>query len=394
MSREESQYYKALKIPVRVIETESKPKNQFGGKAIVLFLCLFLILGQIQILSAFEAHIINVTATIINDVPASDPPGGQFCNEDIVTAELTISLSDSIIWYTLDGTDPICYNSNGQGYVDPIVLPEGITVLKARSCHDAQQSIIISWTFDISSEYCEPSPNDCMKINEVYYHPDPEHQGKPNEEKFEWIELYNNCEETVNLKDWYIEDNSGGQEIIHQNYPIDPHEFVIIAANAAVWNTYWDIIPANAIKIALGGNMMFDGLDNDGDRVFLYDNNGNEIDAVSWGTDDSAFVPPVDDVDEGHSIARNPLAHDTDTADDWEDLPSPNPGTNPHSFQMIIVDLPDIDPLNINPIETVTLEEDGIGLPDIDPIGTSTPAMDGIGIDPVETTTSAQDGIN
>lgn len=173
----------------------------------------------------------------------------------------------------------------------------------------------------------------CMKINEVYYDPDDDHQGQPNEKKFEWIELYNACDYTVNIKNWYLEDNQGEseKEIINSNHEVGSGEFVVIAANAAVWNTYWTEIPNNAFKIALGGDEMFDGLDNDGDRVFLYDNNNNLIDTVSWGTDISAFNPSVTDVDEGHSIARKTKGVDTDVADDWEDLEGPNPGTNPHS---------------------------------------------------------------
>jgi len=191
---------------------------------------------------------------------------------------------------------------------------------------------IISNTINSGQWVIPPPPLCSFVINEVYYDPDDAHQGNPHEEKFEWIELYNACDETINLKNWYIEDNNG-QEIIHPNYLVDPGQFVVIAASAAVWNTYWTLIPDNTLKIALGGNMMFDGLDNDGDRVVLYDNNDNKRDAVSWGTDTYAFVPSVSDVDEGHSIARITKGVDNDIAADWEDLSSPNPGTNPHSIK-------------------------------------------------------------
>ena len=176
----------------------------------------------------------------------------------------------------------------------------------------------------------------CMKINEVYYDPDDAHQGEPNEEKFEWIELYNACDETINLQNWYIEDNND-KEIIHSSYPINPGKFVVVAASAAVWNKYWALIPVHAVKIALGGLMMSDGLDNSGDRVILYDNNNNQIDEVSWGTDFIGLNPPVPDVVEGHSISRKVKGIDTDSNLDWMDTnsgstpPGPNPGTNPHT---------------------------------------------------------------
>jgi len=164
-----------------------------------------------------------------------------------------------------------------------------------------------------------------VKINEVYDDPDEEHGDADDE----WIELYNACDHVVDLKNWYLKDNHG-EEVILQTYPIDPGQFVIIAANASTWS-HWPLIPANAVKIALGGSSMFNHLNNDGDRVFLYDNNDNEIDAVSWGDDTSAFTPSVSNVPKGNSIAREPKGYDTDTASDWVELDPPNPGTNPHS---------------------------------------------------------------
>lgn len=190
----------------------------------------------------------------------------------------------------------------------------------------------------------EKTPS-CMKINEVYYYPDDAHGGGDAE----WIELYNACEYQVNLKNWYLKDNTQ-TETIHQNYIIDPSQFVVLAPNASIWEKYWDITPTNAIKIALGGGQkMFNNLANDGDRVFLYDNHDNEIDAVSWGADTTAFDPSVPGVTEGHSIARKTKGVDTDTADDWGDLPTPNPGTNPHStIQTTVPEPPKLQTSNLN----------------------------------------------
>ncbi len=167
----------------------------------------------------------------------------------------------------------------------------------------------------------------CIKINEVYYDPDTTH-GSSNDE---WIEIYNACQNAVNLKDWVLMDNSSSTEIINSNPTIDPGQFLVVSSNASTWS-YWPLVPSNAVKIALGGTQLFNGLNNDNDRVFLYDNLGNEIDQVSWGNDISAFDPAVLDVDKGHSIARKTKGVDTDVANDWEDLSTPNPGTNPHSF--------------------------------------------------------------
>jgi hypothetical protein len=107
---------------------------------------------------------------------------------------------------------------------------------------------------------------------------------------------------------------------------------------------------------------MFDGLNNEGDRVILYDNNNNQIDEVSWGTDTFAFVPSVSPVPEVHSIARNPKGYDTDHASDWEDLFVPNPGTNPHSKDGELLLLP---PATNSLPEPIPEPMDNDGMPDI-----------------------------
>lgn len=174
------------------------------------------------------------------------------------------------------------------------------------------------------------STPDCLKINEVYYDPDDDH-GDANDE---WIELYNSCSYAVNLKNFYLEDKNG-QEVIHSNYIISSGQFVVIAANASTWS-YWPLIPNNATKIALGGIKLFSGMSNTDDWLALYDSSDNLLDVVAWGGGIAMFSPPVPDVDKGHSIARIVKGVDTDTASDWEDLASPNPGTNPHSAPVVI----------------------------------------------------------
>lgn len=197
------------------------------------------------------------------------------------------------------------------------------------------------------SPYCTPpqqDPYSCMKVNEVYYDVDSSHGQDSNHE---WIELYNACTWKVNLKNWSLRDNTS-QEVIGSNYYVNPGQYVVVTADASVWNTYWTAIPVNAVKIALGGNNMFNGLSNSGDKVALYNRIGSQTDCVSWGSNgDCGFSVP--DVDEGHSISRKTAGVDTDTADDWMDTyagsvpPGPNPGTNPHGDYEINLVLQDLD---------------------------------------------------
>lgn len=165
-------------------------------------------------------------------------------------------------------------------------------------------------------------------INEVHYDVDDSHGSERNSQNDEWVELYNNSNIPVNLKNWKLVDNNSEQAISHRNVWLPPHSFAVIAKAAQTW-TYWGI-PSDTVKIELGGNIG-NGLDNDGDRIILKNSLDEEIDAVSWGSDTTAFTPSVPDVIDGHSIARNPVGHDTDVAADWADVTNPNPGTNPHS---------------------------------------------------------------
>ncbi len=153
------------KIPIRVIKTKNTFKKS-GNKnrgfsfvhlwrvAPILFLILAL-LAQAVPFRAFEAHVINVTAEIVNDIPLITQ-GGNFC--DAAGAEITMSatLAGADIIYTLDGSDPVCSipgPQNGAIYTGPFTLFSSATV-KARSCHDSKQSAIVSADFDVELKYC------------------------------------------------------------------------------------------------------------------------------------------------------------------------------------------------------------------------------------------------
>ena len=169
-------------------------------------------------------------------------------------------------------------------------------------------------------------------INEVYYDPDADHmQGggpTPDENDFEWIELYNPTGSAVNLKDWKITDNTGPERTIStNNLDLDPGEFAVLAKAANVF-TLWSI-PSSAEEIPLGQNFG-NGLSNSthtGDRVILKDDSGIVIDQMSYAGDTTAFTPSAQDVAEGHSLERDPDGVDTDTIGDFVDRTTPTPGT-------------------------------------------------------------------
>jgi len=93
-------------------------------------------------------------------------------------------------------------------------------------------------------------------INEVEMNPIEGENGK------EWVELYNNGEENTDLSGWKIYDNIGSRYTIPNGTIIEVNDFYIIEFSSAVLN-------------------------NKGDFVILYNNNGKEIDRTETLKDSS-----------------------------------------------------------------------------------------------------------
>jgi len=172
-----------------------------------------------------------------------------------------------------------------------------------------------------------PTPDiDKIVINEVYY--DVKDDGSfGNEDKNEWVELYNPTDHEINLKGWSLNDNSGTKSI-NPNISIPAHGFAVLGHDNSTWVQYWDI--HGAVSIQLTGSTAW--LNNDGDQLTLKDDKGSTIDFVAWEEGYNDAYPDWNlNATQGKSIARKNLGVDTDLPADWIVLDIPNPGTNPHS---------------------------------------------------------------
>jgi predicted ribosomally synthesized peptide with SipW-like signal peptide len=165
-----------------------------------------------------------------------------------------------------------------------------------------------------------PAPPQIV-INEVYYDVAGDKGSEPNDE---WIELYNNGDTAVSLKDWTITDNYTARAI-NANKSIPAHGFALISKDHSTWSLYWSV-PSGVEIIELGQNIG-NGLSNSGDRVILKNSTGQVIDQMSYGTDTSVFDPACFGVTEGHSLERSPIGHDSDQASDFIDQANPTPGS-------------------------------------------------------------------
>ncbi len=120
-----------------------------------------LVLISVVPISAFEAHILNVTASLLNiDPPVISPPGGQYSSE----IDITIDDADpdaTYIFYTITpGTDPSFAPDPACGVfpggpkpIGPITLTDD-SVVKAIACDgpdgSAHASIIVTEIYDLT----------------------------------------------------------------------------------------------------------------------------------------------------------------------------------------------------------------------------------------------------
>jgi hypothetical protein len=158
-----------------------------------------------------------------------------------------------------------------------------------------------------------------LLVNEVMYDP----KATP-EADHEWIELYNTCNETIELAGWKISDNASMDDI--PTVTVLPHRFVVIAAKANFFDDYPNF---NGSVVFINGSIG-SGLNNDGDRITLNDSAGTVIDELSYGKDES--ITSLPDVDEGCSLERQPAGGefiDNSVPTPGSGLPMPTPVPTP-----------------------------------------------------------------
>ncbi|HEX9721652.1 MAG TPA: lamin tail domain-containing protein [Candidatus Paceibacterota bacterium] len=166
----------------------------------------------------------------------------------------------------------------------------------------------------------EPEPDvDHLLITEVYYDVDDAHG---TETANEWVEIYNSTGADIDLTGWTIEDANGSADSLGTS-TIPTGGFAIIAEDDTT-ATFW-AWPAETVVILVGATIG-NALGNAGDALYLKNSLEEIVDSVSWDSSTAAFDPSVPGVPEGSSIARDPLTTDTNTAADWIELETPNPG--------------------------------------------------------------------
>lgn len=122
--------------------------------------------------------------------------------------------------------------------------------------------------------FFEPLKIDTPKvfINEIMF--------APSNDQPEWIELFNNSDFIINLKDWKIGDLSAKNSIIKNDFYFKPKSYLILTSDNTIKN-YYDTIPSPVIITTMPV------YNNDKDAVTISNNKNTLIDSVyyysNWG---------------------------------------------------------------------------------------------------------------
>ena len=174
-----------------------------------------------------------------------------------------------------------------------------------------------------------------LLISEVFY------DAPGTDEDEEWIEIYNPTASAIDLSAYKIgdEEEQGGGEGMYQFPPeasIPPGGVIVIALKAAGFYALYGFNPdyevtdtdpsvPDMIKYSTWATGKI-ALSNSGDEVLILDGGDAIVDAMSYGNKTTFFDPPCPDVATGYSLERSPANVDTDTAADWDEQESPDPG--------------------------------------------------------------------
>ncbi|MEP2023392.1 lamin tail domain-containing protein, partial [Reichenbachiella sp.] len=151
------------------------------------------------------------------------------------------------------------------------------------------------------------NPNDIV-INEVLFN--------PNVGGVDFVEIYNNSEKAINLKNWALADKISDQKIItNENLVLDPFEYLAFTPNPAILITEYPKGEASKM-IAMNA---FPGLSDTEDSVLLISNEGLIIDEMKY--EDDYHFNLLDD-DDGVSLERVSFEAESFNPDSWKSAAS------------------------------------------------------------------------
>ncbi len=198
-----------------------------------------------------------------------------------------------------------------------------------------------------------------LLLTEIFY----DTPGMDSEQ--EWVELANFGLEEVVLSNYKLgdEEQPGGKEGMLR-FPKDsviaPGQIIIVAQDAQGFRALFGRDPDYEIsgsdpavpkmrRFAIWSVGKF-LLANDGDEVILLDDKNRQVDSINYGDKSTFFDPAISGVYTGQSIARVPMACDSDSAADWQPSRVPTPGEQNHDGECSFVEKISISDSQVLPI--------------------------------------------
>ncbi len=136
-------------------------------------------------------------------------------------------------------------------------------------------------------------------ISEVYY------DVEGTDSDGEYIEIYNQGSEAVDLSGWTIGDDTSANYTFEDSLAIPGHSYLTVCRDKATFEDRYNKSP-DAWDLALS-------LNNGGDTLTLYDTNGQTVDKVGWEQNGWSNLS----ASTGEVIRREDTSEDTDTVEDW-----------------------------------------------------------------------------
>jgi hypothetical protein len=239
--------------------------------------------------------LVDAPVFMINDKPVKT-------DRITLNDKLTMSSVAGDIYYTVDGSDPVIWETNptisprALRYTDRIILKES-SHFKARCCSGGNWSATSEAYFSIAADF------NFIKVTEVHYHP--LDMGIDDNRELEFIELKNTGTSTLNLKGLRFTD--GIDYIFTEDMALRSQEFFVLASNGRFFRDRYGFWPDGT----------YDGqLDNSGERIVLITAGGDTICSFSYS--DVAGWPETPDGN-GNSLVPteyNPV-NDQDSPEFW-----------------------------------------------------------------------------
>ncbi len=152
-------------------------------------------------------------------------------------------------------------------------------------------------------------PSKSILVNEIKY--------SPKNDEPEWVELYNNSDYNIDLKDWTISDvltTPISKKIFEEEFIFPSKTFFVISKGNVIYNYYRNILsPVLELKFA--------NLNNDKDGIVLKDNRSATIDSVLYTNKIGGK--------NGESIERVSLEFSSTNSNNWKssiDIENGTPG--------------------------------------------------------------------